>query len=48
MINLFRSYDLGNSGEIDEVDYKNILRNLGYLNVSDAEIANIVSSCERH
>ena len=48
MINLFRSYDLENSGQIEETDFNNILRNLGYLNVSDAEIINIVSRCERH
>jgi Ca2+-binding EF-hand superfamily protein len=38
MINLFRSYDQNNTGSIEERDFNNILRNLGYMDVSDQEI----------
>ena len=47
MINLFRSYDKKNTGSIEERDFNNILRNLGYMDVSDSDIEQMISGQSR-
>ena len=38
---------MNDDGQVEEGEFGNILRNLGYTNVTDEVIQNIIKSCNR-